>query len=186
VQRVLSTLAREIPHENRKRAEMTCNSLHVGNVLPKAQRGPLGLWLYESREEKLGLTREQVAAAIGVNAATVTRAERPKGVAPDTRASIARFYQREAANRGIELGEPPLPAEAAPAEQSALAAAIDRQTAMLEAVLTRLGDLLAEARRQGAEEREAILDAVADVRAALPAEGTEVGSEPRSRTLSGQ
>jgi hypothetical protein len=72
------------------------------------------------------------------------------------------------------------------ADRDVLAAAIDRQTAMLEAVLTRLGDLLAEARRQGAEEREAILDAVADVRAALPAEGIEGGAEPRSRTLSGQ
>jgi transcriptional regulator with XRE-family HTH domain len=158
----------------------------VGNVLPKAQRGPLGLWLYESREERLRLTREQVAAAIGVNAATVTRAERPKGVAPDTRALIARFYQREAAKRGIELGEPPLPGEAAPAEQAAVAAAIDRQTEMLERVFTQLADLIAESRRQGTEEREAILLAVADVRANLQPRGTGAGTGRRNRVASGQ
>jgi transcriptional regulator with XRE-family HTH domain len=157
VQRVLSTLAREIPHENTGHAESTCNSLHVGNVLPKAQRGPLGLWLYESREEKLGLTREQVAAAIGINAATVTRAERPKGVAPDTRALIARFYQREAAKRGIEIGEPPLPREGDPVvsnDQAALIAALQAQTAAIS-------ELVVVLKQQG-ERRDA------DIAAALP------------------
>lgn len=135
---------------------------------------PLAAWIRENRR-RLGLTSGQVAARLGVADVTVRSWEAGRGVSEENLDALEHLYDREAPG-----GEPASP------DQAEIAAAIDRQTAALAAVLTKLGELVEAARQQAHEERDAILDAVADVRAALPAPGTGAAPEHRARTSSGR
>lgn len=142
-----------------------------GNVPPvktPEERGPLGAWAYETRDQ-LGLSVEQVVYALPKrpNPATLRKAESNSSdmSRPLWRALVA-YYQRMARERGVPIDPPPLFGdERAPTGD--LAAALARQTAAIEALVAELREArLDRARLEGVERAVATL-----VEASLPTGG---------------
>lgn len=109
--------------------------------MARGYKDEFGQWAHDARRE-LDLSADWVGDQIGVHRTTVVRAE-GKQRTPAVARAIARLLVAQAREKGVIL--PPMPgapeqpaAPVASGDLSALVAALDRQTAVLTAVLEEL------------------------------------------------
>lgn len=116
------------------------------------ERGPFATWALEAADA-LDLTPEQIAAELGYDGASIRKMEAGPKVSRPMRLKVTALLQRVAKARGMRL--PPPPGEVEPVAQStgdnaALIAALERQAAVMEALVAEMRE--DRAIREGEEE----------------------------------
>jgi hypothetical protein len=117
---------------------LICHRWHMAARKPDSEVGSLGVWAYDTARF-LSLSPAQVAARAGVKEPTIRKVEGGSNKTPSRRLiyEMYQYFKEVGEQQGLPVEPPPgyLGELAPPTNQDALVDAIDRQTAMLKAVL---------------------------------------------------